>query len=114
MSQRLRLWALFIVASTLGLLIGWVDSRPTWDDTGMTVGAIILVAAALGLAHPARAWVWALLVGGWVPIIGLFQRNNYASLLALGFAFVGAYVGVLGRRVLRSLGSTEPPRFPPH
>jgi hypothetical protein len=29
-----------------GALVGYVDSRPTWDDTGITAGAVFLVSAA--------------------------------------------------------------------
>ena len=30
---------LVIVALALGLIIAYVDSRPTWDDAGITAGA---------------------------------------------------------------------------
>ena len=40
-----------------------VDSRPGWDDTGITAGLILLACAGLGMAMPERAWLWALLGG---------------------------------------------------
>ncbi len=113
MVQRYRVWLWVAVALAIGLLIAWVDSRPTWDDAGVTAGAIFLVAAVFGVAHPARAWLWALALGGWVPVFGIALHNNYASLLALGFALAGAYVGAIGRKVIHVLGSKETPDPPP-
>ena len=55
---------LFVVAIALGVAIAWVDSRPNWDDSGITAGTLMVVAGMLGLAgiHGAGR-VWALLVG---------------------------------------------------
>ena len=39
---------LSLAAIALGLLIAWVDSAPTWDDTGITAGMIFLTAAVFG------------------------------------------------------------------
>ena len=113
LGQRMRFWLLFAVAAGLGLVIAWVDSRPTWDDAGITAGAILLTAAAFGAAWPARAWLWALAVGGWVPLIAIAQHSNYASLLALGVAFAGAYAGAVGRKAMRAPSPAKPPAQPP-
>lgn len=91
---------LFVVAVTLGFAIAYVDSRPTWDDTGITAGAVLITAGILGALGPERPWLWALGVGGWIPLFGIFNGWNRASLLALGIAFVGAYGGMLVRRAL--------------
>ena len=32
------------LAVTIGTGIAWVDTRPTWDDTGVTAGALLLTA----------------------------------------------------------------------
>jgi hypothetical protein len=90
---------LFAVAIVLGLLIGYVDSRPTWDDTGVTAGVLLIVTAMLGALAPQRPWVWALCVGLWIPIFGISNSSNYGSLIAVAIAFVGAYAGMLVRRV---------------
>ena len=45
----MKLWLLLILAVIIGLIIGWVDSRPTWDDAGVTVGMILLVTAMFGV-----------------------------------------------------------------
>lgn len=91
---------LFAVAILLGLLIGYVDSRPTWDDTGVTAGVLLITTAILGALAPQRPWVWALCVGFWIPLFGISGSSNYGSLIALVIAFVGAYSGMLVRRVL--------------
>lgn len=87
------------MAIAVGLSLGYIDSRPAWDDTGITAGLLFVVTATLGLLAPQRPWVWALCVGAWIPIFGIATRSNYGSLMALAFAFAGAYGGMLLRRV---------------
>ena len=90
---------LFIVALGLGLAITYVDSRPNWDDTGITAGAILLSCAVLGALGPKQPWLWALAVGIWIPLFGIAQAQNFGSLLALAVAFAGAYAGMGLRRI---------------
>jgi hypothetical protein len=99
---------LFAVAVGLGLLIAYVDSRPTWDDTGISAGLVLLAAGMLGALGPQRPWLWALGVGVWIPLWGIVHGSNYGSLLALVVAFAGAYGGMLVRRVLLPTGATGP------
>src|SRR3990172_2667764 len=91
--------ALLALAGILGLLIGYLDRRPTWDDTGITVGVIVLASGLLGFALPARAWAFALAIGIWVPLFEVLPSCNYGALVALVFAFVAAYLCALGRKV---------------
>ncbi|HEX9085788.1 MAG TPA: hypothetical protein VF836_13695, partial [Gemmatimonadaceae bacterium] len=73
----------------------------TWDDTGITAGAMMLVAGILGLAGPRRAWAWALAVGIWIPAYAVVRAQSlatFAMLIVLVFPFVGAYLGVGLRR----------------
>ena len=91
MRQRL----LPAIACSLGLLIAYVDSRPTWDDTGITAGSILLVSGLLAMLADRRPWLWALTTGAWVPLYGIVFTHNVASILALVVAFVGAYAGWL-------------------
>ena len=98
--QRKKFSWLLVVALSLGLVITWVDSRPTWDDAGITAAAILLVTAVMGVAMPERAWLWALVVGGWIPVVGIVWQGNYGSVLALVVAFVGVYAGALGRKAI--------------
>jgi hypothetical protein len=62
MIARYRYWALLFSAVAFGNLIGWIDSRPTWDDAGITVAMVLGAATVLGFAMPDRPWLWALAV----------------------------------------------------
>jgi hypothetical protein len=88
---------LVAVALALGFTITWLDSRPSWDDTGITALLIFLSTIVLGMIRPRLAWVWALAVGLWIPLQGMVRYGNYATVLALVFAFGGAYAGAFGR-----------------
>ena len=94
---------LLIVALVLGLLITWVDSRPGWDDSGISAVMIFGATALLGAAMPERAWLWALAMGAWIPLLGIMVHHNTGTLLALVIAFAGAYVGALGRKAVEGL-----------
>jgi hypothetical protein len=85
---------LIVLALGLGGLITWVDTRSTWDDTGVTAAAMLVIAGVLGFLGPRRAWIWALALGIWTPLIGIVRTHNYTALLALAMAFAGAYGGV--------------------
>ena len=100
---RTKFIGLLILALVLGLLITWVDSRPGWDDTGISAGMIFGVTAVLGAVMPERAWLWALAVGVWIPLLGITVHHNTGTLLALVIAFAGAYAGALGRKAMVGL-----------
>jgi len=87
-----------IVGAVVGLLIAFIDSRPGWDDTGVTAGAIAISACILALASASTPWMIALAVGLWVPAFALATTGNWGALLALVFAFGGAYLGAAFRR----------------
>jgi len=99
---------LVLVALMLGMLIFMVDSSPGWDDTDVSAAMVLAASGLMGAIHPARAWVWALAVGSWVPLMG-FALNpagfHPASELALAIVTAGAYAGALIGRVL-----TDPAR----
>ena len=96
--RRLGQWfglrdGLLAVASTgLGLVVGYLDSRPTWDDTGITVALLLLTAAMAAGLSGRRPWLWALLIGVWVPILEIRGAGGLASLSALAVSAVGALV----------------------
>lgn len=94
--------ALLVAAVALGLAIAWVDSRPHWDDTGITAGMLLLSGGALGLAGPRRPWLWALGVGIWIPLYLIARTptmgNVLGSFVILAFPFAGAYAGMALRR----------------
>ena len=84
---------LFVLAAVAGLFFVYVDTRPTWDDTGILVGSILLVCGVLGLIGFRRPWLLALLVGAWIPLHGILFSHSFASIIALVIALIGAYAG---------------------
>jgi hypothetical protein len=90
----------WLTGLTVGILLGYIDSRPGWDDTGVTAVAVLATSLVLGALSPQRPWATALLVGAWIPLFGILTRANYGSLLALALAFAGAYAGVFLRRAI--------------
>ncbi len=94
--------ALIVVSILVGWLIALVDSRPGWDDTGVTAGALLLASFTIALAAGRRPWLWALLVGVWTPLLELSASGQPASLIALAVAGVGAGAGFLSARALAS------------
>jgi hypothetical protein len=84
-----------------GLFFAYVDSRPTWDDTGILAGAILLTCGLIALIGYRRPWLLALVVGVWIPLRGIFITQNYFSLIALIIAFIGAYGGWVVRQGIR-------------
>jgi hypothetical protein len=89
----MRQAVLLLLATALGILIAYVDSRPNWDDTGVTAGVVFLCCACLAAIYPKRPWLWALAVGMWIPIGAIIFKQNYGAWLALAVAFAGAYAG---------------------
>jgi hypothetical protein len=75
-----------------------MDSRPGYDDTGVTVVLLIAIAAVAAAIGGSRPWLWAILVGAWTPIIEMGSGGSTGSLLALVFAGLGSAVGFLARR----------------
>lgn len=96
-------------ALACGAFFAWMDSSPGWDDTGITVGLLLVASAAFGAIKPAWAWAAALAIGGWIPVLEIPGTHNFGSLAALAFAFAGAYGGALTRRLL---SSKAPPSRP--
>ncbi len=95
--KRFRI--LLLIAIGAGLLIGWIDTRPGWDDTGVTVGLLFFSAAALGAVMPSRAWVWGLAVGFGIPLFNLLLHGNPAALVSFVFAFAGSFAGMVARKL---------------
>jgi len=89
------------IATTAGLFFAYVDSRPTWDDTGITVGVILLTSGLLALIGFQRPWLLALAIGLWLPLYEIITMHAYASIVALVIAFIGAYGGWIVRLGIR-------------
>ena len=92
---------LLAIALASGLLIAYVDSRPTWDDTGITVFALLVTSGIIGLLVQRRPWLYALAIGLWIPLWGVIQAQNVSMLLVLLFPFAGVYAGWALRLVVQ-------------
>jgi len=92
---------LLVCALVSGLLIAYVDSRPTWDDTGITVFALLVTSGIIGLLVQRRPWLYALAIGLWIPLWGIIHAQNVSMLLVLLFPFVGVYAGWALRLVVQ-------------
>jgi hypothetical protein len=106
-SRRDRL--LVAAALAAGLAIGFIDSRPTWDDTSITVGALFTVSAAIAAIAGRRPWLWGLLVGMWIPIFEIRPGGPAAPMAALLFAFIGSVLGWVVGQFLRGPAATVGP-----
>lgn len=91
-SQKLGL----VFAIAAGLSIAWVDSRPTWDDTGVSAAALF-GSAALATALGVRPWLVALVVAVPVLLAHLPQPNAGLFLIPL-VTLAGVGMGMLVRR----------------
>ena len=77
-SRRLNR-VVFALAIVAGIAIAYVDSRPHWDDAGITVFAMVTAAAIFGVVAPRKPAPWA-----------------------LAFPLAGAYAGAFVRRAITS------------
>ena len=80
--------ALVALAVAVGLAIAYVDSRPYWDDAGITAFSLLLAALLFGLIAPQRPWLWAICVGIWIPIHTIARAPRLGSFLG-GLAILG-------------------------
>jgi hypothetical protein len=78
-----------------GLAIAWIDTRPEWDDTGITAG-LILLASGLGSLAGIQPWLTAAIVVG--PILVAELSGGTGVLLAIPIALAGAFSGAFIRR----------------
>jgi hypothetical protein len=99
---------LLALAILSGLFIAYFDSRPTWDDTGITVGAILLSSGLLTLLGHRRPWLIALAIGSWTPLYETYASHNFSlpgiilfPLIVLLISFIGAYAGWAARLGIR-------------
>lgn len=98
--RKPALW-LPLLTAFLGVLVGLSDLR---SDVQLTALLLLVFGFFAGYAKPQYAWVWALLLGIWVPLaeftalaIGMklsYRPDILASAIALVPAFIGAYGGV--------------------
>jgi hypothetical protein len=96
-----------VIALLIGAGIGYVDSRPAWDDAGITAGMVFLTAAVLAGVRPRTFWVSGLAAGLPVFVMNAILHSNFGSGLAVGVGLIGSVVGLLVGRVLRH-GDSQP------
>ncbi len=108
--KRYWVWFCLVLALLGALLAGWIDFNN--DEPQAAVLVILVVTFILGFLLPGRAWLWAIIVALGLPTVYLLATAQgyrptsppspawYASLLALIPAFIGAYLGALGRLIL--------------
>jgi hypothetical protein len=100
----------FMAALAAGLLIAYVDSLPHWDDTGLTVFALLLTSGIIGLLVQRRPWLFRLAIGLPLPLHAILVSGDFKMLIVLLFPLVGVYAGWGLHRLLQK---TSPPA-PPH
>lgn len=88
-----------LFAAFAGVAIAWIDSRPTWDDTGVSA-ALVFFSAALASFVGVRPVLSLVLVAGPLIVVGLIHGNS-GAILAGFIAGLGAVVGAK----LRARGS---------
>lgn len=89
------------IALLAGLFSAYIDSRPTWDDTGILVGGLLLASGLLTLLGHRRPWLIALAVGIWIPMRQIYLTYDFKFLIILLIPFIGAYSGWLVRLGIR-------------
>jgi hypothetical protein len=93
--KRERIILIFALVS--GLIIAWIDTRPHWDDTGVTIGLLLLTSTICGAWSRSLSWLWGLIIGGIVFTANAAMSGNYESIVAVIVAIVGAYIGTGAR-----------------
>lgn len=84
-----------LIAAAIGAGVAYVDSRPNWDDTGITAGVVILAAGLLSVIRPRTWWLSGLLVGAPIPIANYALHRNLSAIVALVIAMIAAAFGAL-------------------
>jgi hypothetical protein len=97
-----RFGVTIVAALAAGVVLAWMDTRPSFDDTGVLAVLLFLAGATAAIVGRDRPWLWALLVGAPVPLAELAQGGSLASLTAVAFAAAGAVAGYLIARSFRA------------
>jgi hypothetical protein len=93
MKRNLKFGITLAIAILSGLLIAWIDSRPGWDDSGITATLLVLASGLISYFYKSKPIVWGLAVSCWIPILGIVKSNDFTLLLILIFGFPGAFGG---------------------
>ena len=107
---------LLVIAPVFGILTAAQDwAAPFGDDSSKsTIVLWLAFSGLLGFADPRRPWLWAVLVGPWLPLMYLVLQaaklftwpapnNDFTGLILLPVSLVvcaiGAYAGAMVRRI---------------
>ena len=93
--EKRRFWLAAIFSLAAGLMIYFIDSSSGWDDTGITVGLILISSILAGVMYSRNMWLWALMVGIWIPAVNIIKHGDIKFLIILLISFAGAYSGGL-------------------
>ena len=88
------------IAAFSWIAMAWIDSRPKWDDTGITMMLVLSAGIIFGFLASIRPWAIALAVCIWIPITGMLLSYNYGGFLALIPGFAGAYLGFFLKKLI--------------
>jgi hypothetical protein len=100
--MKIKAMIVLTLATMAGLTIAWIDARPNWDDTGISVLMILCTATLFSYFSPQRPWLTALAVCIWIPIWGIISSQNFGSMIAVIPGFIGAYFGYFVKRGFKS------------
>jgi hypothetical protein len=89
---------LLLIAVTIGLVIAYIDSSPGWDDTGITVFALLAASFVIGLVIKRRPWLFVLAIGLWIPLWEGLASHNPTAIITIVFPLIGVYAGWLFRQ----------------
>jgi len=107
-----RTAVLLTVILAMGFFIGWVDLHN--NEPQPAAMCIIVFTFILGFRSPAKAWLWAILIGLSIPASQSFAlvkgtgslHNLLTCVIAFIPAFIGGYSGALVRWVAFSNNKT--------
>ena len=81
-----------------GILLAYVESLPSWDDTRTLAGSLLGLSCLITLLGSRRPWLVALAVGAWIPLHEIYVSRDVRMLLVLLIPLGGTYFGCLVRR----------------
>lgn len=96
--MKTRFLVILSLSNLVGLSIAWIDSRPNWDDTGISAFLVLTTAIIFGFFASKKPWLIALSVSIWIPLACLISAFNFGGILALIPGFLGAYIGYFIRK----------------
>jgi hypothetical protein len=99
LAHALRAFGLGLLALSAGCVIAAIDTRPGWDDTGVTAGLLFLAAGFAAFAG-VPGWLTPVLVAGPLVIAEL-RGLGWGALLVCAIAAAGALAGFAARRTMR-------------